>query len=130
VPAWSFRKSARGRDARFSVQFWSLLPCPFNYGCAPDLPADDGEGLDVIVIGRRLARGSVVTVRPSLRVCFIDLGLVDDKLVARLDGRSLGCFDHLSLRLFFSVYTVFKRARYLLQGRGRATTGVTAYAPM
>jgi len=121
---------ARGRDARFALQFWSVLPCPFNYGCAPEVPADDGDGLDVIVIAPRLGRGQMVTVRPRLRVRFVDDGVIDDKLVARLDGRPLLVIDHLRLRLFFSVYSLFKRVRYALQGRGWKVTGVLGYAPM
>jgi hypothetical protein len=105
-------------------EFSSLLPCPFNYGKAPSIEAPDGEGQDVIVIGPRLRPGTEVQVRPRLRVRFVDRGLDDDKLVARLDGRPLGLLDHFLLRVFFAVYGLFKRARY---GFGGGPTGVRGY---
>lgn len=127
IPAWSFRKVSVTPDAGWKPEFWSLVPCPFNYGSAPDVPAPDGEGQDVIVIGPRLRRGDRVRVSPRLRVEFIDGGVPDDKLVARLDGAPLGVLDHLRVRLFFLVYTWFKRARQALRGQPIGGTVVTGY---
>lgn len=107
-----------------------MLPCPFNYGVAPDLPAEDGAGQDVIVIGPRLPRGTQVKVRPTLRVVFVDQGIADDKLVARVDGRAVNGLDRCTLTLFFFIYSIFKRLRYRLQGAWRGPTGVAGYEPM
>ena len=132
IPAWSFRKtSRRQRDADgapvFEQEFFSLLPCPFNYGVAPHVPSADSEGQDVIVIGHRLRRGTRLSVRPRLRVVFVDQGLADDKLVARADGHALRWLDLFTVKLFFVVYSLFKRLRYRLQGQSHATTGTLRY---
>lgn len=127
IPAWSFGKTSATHSDQWRYEFWSVIPCPFNYGSAPDVPAPDGEGQDVIVIGPRLRRGDRVWVHPRLRVGFIDQGLPDDKLVARLDDQPLRPVDHLWVRAFFLVYTVFKRARQRLAGRTRGRIAVTGY---
>lgn len=127
IQAWSFRKTVLQPDGSLRVEFWSPLPCPFNYGTAVGMPSADGDGQDVIVIGGRLRPGARLSVTPRLRVVFSDQGLPDDKLVARWDGRALGLADHLGVRVFCFVYTLFKRLRYLLQGRARGVTGVRGY---
>ncbi len=127
IPAWSFRKTV-ATSSGWRQEFFSLLPCPFNYGAAPDIPAPDGEGQDVIVLGPRLERGAQVTVYPRLRVVFWDEGVSDDKLVARLDGRSPRQIDRLLLMTFFRMYTVLKRVRGFLHGR-KGDTRVLGYEP-
>lgn len=126
IPAWSFGKTS-ATQGEWQREFWSVIPCPFNYGSAPDVSAPDGEGQDVIVIGPRLRRGQRVRVRPRLRVGFIDQGLPDDKLVARLDDQPLGLLDHLWVQAFFFVYTWFKRARQRLRGPAGGRIAVTGY---
>ena len=143
IPAWSFRKARLvgdvAREAAFPsdasagsggsvaadaslfvTEFWSLLPCPFNYGFAPDRSAADGACQDVIVLGRRLRPGERVVVTPRWSIRFDDGGLPDDKWVARLDGRNLSRLDIVSLGVFFTVYTRLKQARLLLAGRWKA----------
>lgn len=127
IPAWSFGKTSATIGEGWRREFWSLIPCPFNYGAAPDVPAPDGEGQDVIVIGSRLRRGDRVRVRPRLRVGFIDGGVADDKLVARLDNGPLRLIDHLWVRAFFFVYTRFKQLRQILRGRAGRRIAVTGY---
>jgi len=128
IPAWSFRK-AHYQDGEFQEQFVSALPCPFNYGFAPGTMTEEGDPLDVIVIGPRLRQGDMVGVTPSLRVEFLDRGRRDDKMVARLDGAPLTPWDHLVLRVFFCLYVPLKWMIDLIQG-ARGPTGVVAYRPL
>lgn len=100
-----------------------MLPCPFNYGFTPESVSEDGDPLDVIVLGPRLLQGTRVDVDPVLRVDFVDQGRADPKMVARLDGRPLTLLDRVTLRLFFSAYTLLKRVR----SRGRGWTGVRGW---
>lgn len=114
------------RGGVWRLEFLSPLPCPFNYGAAPQRKAPDGSGQDVIVIGPRMPRGACITVRPRMRVVFKDAGLPDDKLVARADGGALRLCDRLMVRLFFVVYGVFKRMR-CARRRMLGRTGVVRY---
>lgn len=91
------------------------------------MPSADGDGQDVIVIGGRLAPGTRLSVIPRMRVVFVDQGLADDKLVARRDGGRLTLSDQIRVRVFFIVYTVFKRLRYALGGKTRGVTAVLRY---
>lgn len=128
IPAWSFRKVSSGPKG-WRREFWSVLPCPFNYGTALEFASADGDGQDVIVIGRRLRRGDCVRVRPRLRVLFVDDDVTDDKWVARLDGGALGPLDLACVRLFFFLYGAFKRLRRSLRGGG-GRIAVEGYRPM
>jgi inorganic pyrophosphatase len=42
------------------IDFVSLAPCPFKYGSVPDTRSGDGDRLDALVLGPRLARGTRV----------------------------------------------------------------------
>lgn len=117
IPAWSFRK-VRWHEGGWNEQFRSPLPSPFNYGfvaeaapAPPGVVSQDGEPLDVIVLGPRLVAGARVRVTPALSVTFLDGGCRDDKMVARLDGRPLRWSDRLLLRVFFVAYVALKRLR-------------------
>ena len=63
------------------VDFLSPLPCPFNYGSAPDHPGQDGDPADVVVLGVRLARGATGQLPVRGRVRFVDQGVRDDKWI-------------------------------------------------
>ena len=56
VPRGSFLK----RGSTGHVDFISPLPCPFNYGAVPMLVGLEGDLLDAVVLGPRLAVGSRV----------------------------------------------------------------------
>ena len=77
MPRGSFLK--RGSTGR--VDFVSPLPCPFNYGSVPAYIGLEGDLLDALVLGPRLAFGARVRVNAWGAVTLTDRGLSDDKLV-------------------------------------------------
>ncbi len=77
VPRGSFLK--RGMDGR--VHFVSPLPCPYNYGAIPAYLGQDGDLLDALVLGPRLAFGTRLQVQAWGAVTLIDRGRTDDKLI-------------------------------------------------
>jgi len=77
VPRGSFLK----RGSTGSIDFVSPLPCPFNYGSVPDYLGLEGDLLDAVVLGPRLAFGTRVRVKAWGAVTLIDRGMADDKLI-------------------------------------------------
>jgi hypothetical protein len=77
VPKWSFVK----RSQNGIIDFVSPLPCLFNYGSVPIIPAPDGDPLDAIILGKRLPLGHQGIVRVKGIIKFTDAGLVDNKLI-------------------------------------------------
>jgi len=116
IPRGSFLK--RGSDG--SLDFISPLPCPYNYGSVPGLLGLEGDLLDAVVLGPRLARGSRVRVAAHGAVGLMDRGLYDDKLIcAREPPSAAQCARVVR---FFRVYGWAKRLLNLL----RLHPGVTA----
>jgi inorganic pyrophosphatase len=111
TPRWSLVKW-RG-DGR--VDFISPLPCPYNYGCIPDVRSDDGDPLDVVVLGPRLRRGQRVRVPVVGVVDFIDAGRGDPKVIC--SARPLGALDRAGLERFFRFYARFKRVLHRIRGQ-------------
>jgi inorganic pyrophosphatase len=77
IPRWSFFK----RGSSGELDFVSPLPCPFNYGSVPQLIGLEGDLLDAVVLGPRLARGTHVQMKAWGAVSLTDRGMTDDKLV-------------------------------------------------
>lgn len=77
VPRFSFLK----RGSTGTLDFVSPLPCPFNYGSVPMYVGLEGDLLDAVVLGPRLAFGSRVWMRPWGAVVLTDRGMTDHKLV-------------------------------------------------
>jgi len=77
VPCGSFLK----RSASGSLDFISPIPCPFNYGSVHSHLGLDGDLLDALVLGPRLARGNRVRVTVFGAIGLTDRSLYDDKLV-------------------------------------------------
>lgn len=77
IPRGSFLK----RGSSGHIDFISPLPCPFNYGSVPEYIGLEGDLLDAVVLGPRLARGSRVRVKAWGAVIFTDRGMTDDKLI-------------------------------------------------
>jgi inorganic pyrophosphatase len=115
IPRWSFTKY--GADD--TVDFWSPLPSPFNYGSVMDSVAPDGDPEDAIILGPRLPRGATVEGTPTWVVRFIDAGVADDKWVIGTPTRA----NHAALDAFFRVYALAKRVAYHLRG----DRGITRY---
>ena len=77
VPKGSFLK----RGSSGHVDFISPLPCPFNYGAVPVYVGLEGDLLDAVVLGPRLAFGTRTRVKAWGAVTLADRGMVDDKLI-------------------------------------------------
>lgn len=77
IPRGSFLK----RGSTGHVDFVSPLPCPFNYGSVPVLLGLEGDLLDAVVLGPRLAAGTRIRVRAWDAVTLTDRGMQDDKLI-------------------------------------------------
>ena len=115
VPRGSFVK----RDAT-RIEYISPVPCPFNYGCVPDRPAPDGDPLDALVLGPRLAIGAEVDVAVHAVVRFLDDGAVDDKLVC---GAPPTDRELANIARFFRVYAVARA----WMNRARCRAGDTRF---
>jgi inorganic pyrophosphatase len=102
-----------------SVDFVSPLPCPFNYGSVPDTLSGDGDRLDALVLGARLARGARVRARVVGRVRFTDAGQDDPKLIC--SPGPLGRFDRASIATFFVIYARAKSLLNLVRGKAGPT---------
>jgi inorganic pyrophosphatase len=80
------RGSHLKRDWAGRISFVSPLPCPFNYGCVPTHLGLEGDLLDALVLGPRLALGTRLRLRAWRAVTLTDRGMSDDKLVCSVDS--------------------------------------------
>lgn len=103
--------------ARGGVDYVSVVPSPFNYGSAPDYPAEDGDPADVVVLGATLPRGHEVELPVRGRVRFVDAGVRDDKWICG----EVGPGDIVRLRRFFAFYAAVKRVLNRARRRGGPT---------
>lgn len=115
VARWSFVK--RRDDG--SIDFVSPFPAPFNYGHVPDSVADDGEGVDAVVLGPRLRRGTRLEVPVRGCVGFLDAGVSDPKWICAKSP--LGPSDRRRVERFFRGYALAKTAINLIRGRSGET---------
>jgi inorganic pyrophosphatase len=120
VPRGSFIK----RHDDGSVDYVSPLPCPFNYGSVPGTLSGDGDRLDAVVMGPRLAQGATVRVPVRAVVHFTDAGDSDPKYVC--SPAPLSTRDRAVVTTFFRVYAYLKGALNLARGK----RGVTRYGGM
>jgi inorganic pyrophosphatase len=120
VPRGSFIK----RHDDGSVDYVSPLPCPFNYGSVPGTVSGDGDRLDAVVMGARLAQGTTVRVPVRAVVHFTDAGDSDPKYVCSL--LPLSARDRATVAAFFRAYAYLKGALNLVRGK----PGPTRYGGM
>lgn len=111
IPRGGFVK----RKADGSVDFVSPLPTPFNYGSVPGTLSPDGDPLDAVVLGPRLARDTIVEREELAVVDFVDAGDADPKLIVG-DG-PLTKEDLQRVVRFFSVYAWAKRKLNSARGK-------------
>lgn len=117
VSKWSFIKR---RDDGI-VDFISPVPSPFNYGHVEDSVAEDGEGVDAVVLGPRLPRGTRLAVPVRGCVGFIDGGVSDPKWIcSRLPLRPS---ERRRVERFFRGYALAKG----VINRARRKKGETRY---
>jgi inorganic pyrophosphatase len=102
IPKGSFLK----RGSTGHVDFVSPLPCPFNYGSAPNYLGLEGDLLDALVLGPRLPLGTSLRVRAWGAVVLTDRGMTDDKLVCSM--HPLSSAERQRVLRFFGFYAKCK----------------------
>ena len=102
VPRGSFLK----RGATGHVDFVSPLPCPFNYGSVPIYVGLEGDLLDALVLGPRLALGARLRVKAWGAITLTDRGMSDDKLVCT--DQPLTATERRNVLRFFHFYAKCK----------------------
>ncbi len=111
IPRGGFLK----RGSTGHVDFVSPLPCPFNYGSIPQYLGLEGDLLDAVVLGPRLAAGTRVRVRAWGAVVLTDRGMVDHKLICSEHPITSGQREKV-LR-FFALYARCKGLLNIWRGR-------------
>jgi inorganic pyrophosphatase len=112
IPRGSFLK----RGSRGQVDFVSPFPCPYNYGSIRQYIGGEGDFLDAIVLGPRLAIGSKVQVNAYGAVGLSERSMYDDKLICAVSP--INAHDRRNILLFFKCYALFKGFLNLLRGQG------------
>ncbi|MDH3319056.1 MAG: inorganic diphosphatase, partial [Betaproteobacteria bacterium] len=90
------------RGSTGHIDFVSPLPCPFNYGSVPTHVGLEGDLLDAVVLGPRLALGTRLRVKAWGAVTLTDRGMSDDKLIC--SDRPLQPSDREKVLRFFGFY--------------------------
>jgi inorganic pyrophosphatase len=111
IPRGSFLK----RGSTGMIDFVSPFPCPFNYGSVPDLLGLEGDLLDALVLGPRIARGTRLRVRAWGAVTLTDRGMSDDKLVCSREPPSAA--ERQDVLRFFRFYARCKALLNLARRR-------------
>jgi len=111
VPRGSFLK--RGSTGR--VDFVSPLPCPYNYGSVPTHIGLEGDLLDAVVLGPRLAFGCTVKLAAWGAVTLVDRGIADDKLIC--SATSVTSAERNAVLRFFRFYAMCKGLLNAWRGR-------------
>jgi inorganic pyrophosphatase len=114
-PRWSMVK----HRSDGTIDFVSPLPCPYNYGSLAGRRSGDGQALDALVLGPRLAAGVRLRLPTIGVIGFLDLGVHDPKVVFSVGPVSAR--DRAGLELFFRVYARFKRGLARVRRQPEAT---------
>ena len=102
IPRGSFLK----RGSTGHIDFISPLPCPFNYGSVPSHLGMEGDLLDAVVLGPRLALGTRVRIKVWDAVTLTDRGMSDDKLICSDQAPSVS--QRRDVLRFFQFYAKCK----------------------
>jgi inorganic pyrophosphatase len=111
IPRGSFLK--RGSTGR--IDFISPLPCPYNYGSVPTHIGLEGDLLDAVVLGPRLAVGTLIRIKAWGAVTLTDRGMSDDKLIC--SDRAPSVSECRNVLRFFSFYAACKGILNVWRGR-------------
>ena len=112
IPRGSFLK--RGSSGR--IDFVSPLPCPYNYGSIHQYIGGEGDYLDAVVLGPRLAAGSQVMVSAYGAVGLSERFMSDDKLIC--SAKPITEQDRRHVLRFFKLYAFCKGLLNI--GRGQS----------
>jgi inorganic pyrophosphatase len=133
IPRGSFLK----RGSYGHVDFVSPLPCPFNYGSIHQYIGGEGDFLDAVVLGPRLAIGTKVRVNAYGAVGLSERYMYDDKLIC---ARSpITAMDRRKVLGFFRVYAFCKgmlnivrrqHGRSRCEGWGDASAAIARAIPI
>ena len=91
---WEVNKNGKSLQREFNgglPRTINYLSYPGNYGFIPQTllskeNGGDGDALDVVILGEKLTRGSVVKIEIVGMLSMKDKGLVDNKIIAVLAG--------------------------------------------
>lgn len=101
-----------------AVDYVSPIPSPFNYGFVPGSMAEDGDPVDAVVLGKRLAVGEEVELPVVAYVRFMDAGKPDHKLV--VSDVPISKAQISRIRAFFRMYALARRMiNHLQRKKGR-----------
>jgi inorganic pyrophosphatase len=110
------RGSFLKRGSCGQIDFVSPIPCPYNYGSIPKYIGGEGDFLDAIVLGPRLAVGSRVQVNAYGAVGLSERSMYDDKLICAMEP--INSQDQRNILAFFRLYAFFKGLLNVFRGRG------------
>jgi inorganic pyrophosphatase len=111
IPRGSFLK----RGSTGHVDFISPLPCPYNYGSVPMLIGGEGDLLDAVVLGPRLAVGARVRVPAWGAIAQVDRGMMDHKLICGAEAPDED--ERRRVLRFFHFYAWSKGLLNVVRGR-------------
>ena len=111
IPRGSFLK----RGSTGHIDFISPVPCPFNYGSVPAFIGQEGDLLDAVVLGPRLAAGTLVRLPAWGAVILADRGMTDDKIICSHTPVTQG--EREEVLRFFRLYARCKGWLNVLRGR-------------
>lgn len=97
------------------MDFLSPLPCPYNYGSIHQYIGGEGDYLDAVVLGPRLAPGSRVVVSAYGAVGLSERYMYDDKLICA--SAPVTARQRTAVLWFFHVYAACKGVLNLLRRR-------------
>lgn len=116
IPRGSFLK----RDSFGHVDFVSPFPCPYNYGSIHQYIGGEGDFLDAVVLGPRLAAGTRVQVNAYGAVGLSERYMSDDKLIC--SKVPITPRNRRNILLFFNIYAACKGFLNILRGqKGRSS---------
>ena len=111
IPRGSFLK----RSSDGQVDFVSPIPCPYNYGAIHQYIGGEGDFLDAVVLGPRLAIGTRVQVQAYGAVGMSERFMYDDKLICATEPITF--MERRGVLLFFRLYAFCKGLYNLLRGQ-------------
>lgn len=116
IPRGSFLK----RDSDGHIDFVSPFPCPYNYGSVHEYIGGEGDFLDAVVLGPRLAVGTRIQVNAYGSVGLSERYMSDDKLICAL--KPITVAEKRNVLRFFKTYALCKGLLNVLRnqpGRSR-----------
>ena len=111
IPRGSFLK----RGSCGHIDFVSPIPCPYNYGSVHQYIGGEGDFLDAVVLGPRLAAGTRVRVNAYGAVGLSERFMYDDKLIC--SSEPITAADRRRALLFFNTYAFCKGLLNWLRGQ-------------